>query len=102
MRIYKNDKDAKMKLEECRKIVRRRAFEKAIAVEEKKSCLDSTDINDIIVESSYDGPILEEKEVTSDKCKAYENYVVTESFMLHLIQHFKQQKKLHRKFALIV
>ena len=40
------DKDAKMKYTECKKIVQRQAFEKAIAVDhQKKSVADSLDID---------------------------------------------------------
>ena len=38
------DKDALLKYTECEKIVRRQAFEKAIAVDDKKSVADSIDV----------------------------------------------------------
>lgn len=43
-----NDKDAKNKMTECGKIVRKMAFEKAIAVEDNKKCIAETlDLNSI-------------------------------------------------------
>lgn len=40
-----NDKDAKMKYQECNKIVKQKAFERAIASDElKRSVVDSLDI----------------------------------------------------------
>lgn len=39
MKARPNDKDAKAKYTECNKIVKKIAFEKAIAVEENKKCI---------------------------------------------------------------
>jgi serine/threonine-protein phosphatase 5 len=42
------DKDARLKFTECKKIVQKQAFEKAIAVDhEKKSLSESLDVNSI-------------------------------------------------------
>ena len=42
------DKDARLKCTECKKIVQKQAFEKAIAVDhEKKSLAESLDVNSI-------------------------------------------------------
>eukprot|EP00094_Tigriopus_californicus_P012669 TCALIF_12247-PA protein Name:"Similar to Ppp5c Serine/threonine-protein phosphatase 5 (Rattus norvegicus)" AED:0.08 eAED:0.08 QI:0/0/0/0.75/1/1/4/0/498 len=82
------NKDAKTKFTECKKIVQTIAFHKAIAIEEKvKAVADEIDIDGITVEDSYDGPRLQEGKVTVE-------------FMTQLLEHFKAQKKLHRKFAL--
>lgn len=85
---------AREKLTECRKIIRRKAFEKAIAVEDQPSPLESFDLSTITVESSYDGPHLEQD--------SNGKYFVTESFMLALMDHYKSQKVLHKKYAIIV
>ena len=42
-----SDKDAKTKCTECKKIVQRLAFERAIAVEEKKKIAERIDLNSI-------------------------------------------------------
>ena len=43
-----NDKDAKMKYQECNKIVKQKAFERAIASDEiKRSVVDSLDIENM-------------------------------------------------------
>ena len=39
------DRDANLKYLECKKIVQRQAFEKAIAVDDKKSVAESVDLN---------------------------------------------------------
>ena len=88
--VYKarpNDKDAKLKYTECKKIVQQIAFQKAISVEEtKKSVADSIDVESMTVEDKYDGPRLE-------------NGKVTLQFMLDLMETYKKQGQLHRKFA---
>ncbi|CAH8828984.1 unnamed protein product [Trichobilharzia szidati] len=94
IRVAPGDKTAREKLTECQKIIRRKAFEKAIAVEDQPSPLESFDPASITVEAGYDGPHLEQ----DNKGK----YTVTESFMLALMEHYKSQKVLHRKYAMII
>jgi serine/threonine-protein phosphatase 5 len=89
--VHPGDKDALAKYKECEKIVKRIAFEKAIAVEEtKKSAFDQIDIEALrksSVESDYKGPVLDE----TNK--------LTSEFVLSMIDYFKQQKVVHKKFA---
>ncbi|KAK3604593.1 hypothetical protein CHS0354_027447 [Potamilus streckersoni] len=85
-KVHPSDKDAKAKYTECNKIVKRIAFEKAIAVDDQKSVLDSIDIETMAIDDDYDGPRLE-------------NGVVTLQFVKDLLKTFKEQKKLHRKYA---
>jgi serine/threonine-protein phosphatase 5 len=91
VKVCPNDKDALSKLTECQKIVKRIAFEKAIAVDEhKKSAFDMVDIESmrrIEVENDYVGPKLDE------------NHKVNQKFVEDLIQHYRDQKLLHRKHA---
>jgi serine/threonine-protein phosphatase 5 len=64
------------------------AFQKAISVEEKKiSIVDSLSLDGMDVEDKYDGPRLTE------------DNRVSVGFVQHLMQHYKAQKKLHRRFA---
>jgi len=87
VRVRPNDKDAKAKLSECQKIVKRIAFEKAIAVDEvKKSIADSIDLENMSIDDDYDGPKLVDGKVTKQ-------------FMSDLLEAFKTGKKLHRKYA---
>uniref|UniRef100_T1IV53 Serine/threonine-protein phosphatase 5 n=1 Tax=Strigamia maritima TaxID=126957 RepID=T1IV53_STRMM len=82
-----SDKDAKMKYLECSKIVKRIAFERAIAVDDtKKSVSETIDLESMTIDDDYQGPSLDNGKVTLE-------------FMLQLMQTFKEQKKLHRKFA---
>lgn len=89
VKVSPKDQDAKQKLNECAKIVKRIAFEKAIAVDDsvKKSAADSVNLDTIIVESSYDGPSLSDGES------------ITPEFMTTLLDYLRQGKKLHKKFA---
>ena len=64
------------------------AFQKAISVEEKKiSIVDSLSLEGMDVEEKYDGPRLTE------------DNRVSVGFVQHLMQHYKAQKKLHRRYA---
>lgn len=82
-----NDKDARMKFNECSKIVRQQAFERAIAVDTvKKSISESINIDTMAVEESYSGPHLVNGKVTLE-------------FMQQLMDAYKDQKKLHSKYA---
>lgn len=81
-----NDKDAKIKFSSCSKIVKQKAFEKAIAGEEKKLVSETLNLENIAVESSYDGLRIPEEGITAE-------------FMKDLVQSFKDQKKLHKRYA---
>jgi len=84
-----NDKDAKLKYNECSKIVRQQAFEKAIAVDSLKKTV-SEEVREMIdnmaVESDYSGPQLVDGKISLE-------------FMQSMMDTFRDQKKLHRKFA---
>ncbi|KAJ4448197.1 Serine/threonine-protein phosphatase 5 [Periplaneta americana] len=82
-----NDRDAKEKYTECNKIVRQMAFERAIRVDDtKKSIADSINLENMAIEDEYNGPKLEDGKVTLE-------------FMQHLMKTYKEQGKLHRKYA---
>ncbi|MCL4134395.1 UNVERIFIED_CONTAM: hypothetical protein GTU68_055796, partial [Idotea baltica] len=82
-----NDRDAKLKYTECQKVVKIMLFQKAIAVDdEKKPVSESINIQEMEIEDDYSGPRLEDGKVT-------------ETFMLALMEHYKAQKKLHKRFA---
>lgn len=68
---------------ECEKAIKREAFAKAIHVVHFE--LSEDFINQIDVESSYDGPRLEGE--------------IDSNFLFATIEHFKKEKKLHAKYA---
>ncbi|KAH9409796.1 PREDICTED: serine/threonine-protein phosphatase 5-like [Rhagoletis zephyria] len=81
------DQDAKAKYTECKKIVSQKAFEKAISVDTvKKSVAESIDFDSMTIDDSYDGPKMVDGKVTLE-------------FMQQLIETFKNEKPLHRKYA---
>jgi len=81
-----NDADAKKKYEECSKVVKRIAFEKAIACDyNEKKLIDSIKPEDYPVEESYSGPRLDGD--------------ISPEFMKDLVAHFKAEKKLHIRYA---
>jgi len=90
VKVRPNDKDAKLKWAECNKIVKKMAFEKAIAVDEcKKSVADSINVDIITVEDSYEGPRIFDGKIT-------------QAFLTDLMEWFKNQKCLHRKYAYMI
>eukprot|EP01127_Copromyxa_protea_P018304 TRINITY_DN5727_c0_g1_i1.p1 TRINITY_DN5727_c0_g1~~TRINITY_DN5727_c0_g1_i1.p1 ORF type:complete len:484 (-),score=125.10 TRINITY_DN5727_c0_g1_i1:47-1498(-) len=80
-----NDKDAKRKYLECRKAMREAAFFEAIATEEV-TAESEINIDSIEVGSDYTGPHLIDGTVTLD-------------FVTAMLEHFKNQKLLHKKYA---
>ncbi|XP_056639614.1 serine/threonine-protein phosphatase 5 [Diorhabda sublineata] len=86
-KVRPNDKDAKMKYTECNKVVKKLAFERAIAVDDnKKNIADSINLDAMTIENEYTGPELEDGKVTLQ-------------FMKDLMELYKKQGKLHRKYA---
>ena len=84
-----NDADAKKKFVECNKIVKKMAFERAIAVDRPEKTLAEMyqSLESISIEDDYSGPKLENEDT------------VTLDFMKELMQWYKDQKKLHKKYA---
>ncbi|URE10401.1 PPP5 TPR repeat region [Musa troglodytarum] len=87
-KICPNDPDASKKLKECEKAVQKLRFEEAIAVHEseKRSIADSIDFHTIEVESQYTGARIEGE-------------VVTLEFVKKMMDEFKNQRHLHKRYA---
>ncbi|KAL1110136.1 hypothetical protein AAG570_008213, partial [Ranatra chinensis] len=86
-RARPHDADAKMKFNECNKLVKKLAFEKAISVnDQRKSIADTIDFDSMTIEDEYTGPVLEDGKVTK-------------KFVQDLMKTYKSQGKLHRKYA---
>lgn len=92
-KISPNDKDAKLKFNECQKICNMKAFEKAIAIDEsllKQSAFDKVDIGALRnskCEADYKGPHLNETNT------------IDVAFVKELAEYLKNQKVLHKKYA---
>jgi len=82
------DKDAQSKYSACSKIVKQKAFERAIASDDThtKPISETVNFEAISIESTYEGPRIPDEGVTA-------------SFMEELIEAFKNQKKLHKKYV---
>lgn len=80
-----NDATAKLRMAECEKIIKRDAFLKAIEVEDAPSVAEGLDIENMILESGYDGAELG-NEMTLD-------------FIEDMIERFKNGKKIAKKYA---
>lgn len=80
-----SDKVAKSQYEACQKLVKRDAFLKAIEVSDAPSAAEGLNIEEILVEESYDGARLKDE--------------MTQEFVDDMIERFKNGKKLHRKYV---
>lgn len=80
-----NDANAKLRMTECEKVIKRDAFLKAIEVEDAPSAAEGLDLDHMAVESSYDGMKLESS--------------MTLEFIEDMIERFKNGKKLAKKYA---
>ena len=80
-----NNKDAKLKLSECEKIVRRIEFLHAIEVVDAPSAFEGLDIDSIAIDKGYDGAELGD--------------TMTQEFIDDMISRFKTGKKIHRKYV---
>lgn len=87
-RLCPNDPDAAKKLKECEKAVMKLKFEEAIATHdsERRSVAESIDFHTIEVEPQYTGARIEGEVVTLD-------------FVKKMMEDFKNQKFLHRRYA---
>ncbi|KFY07017.1 hypothetical protein V492_07527 [Pseudogymnoascus sp. VKM F-4246] len=80
-----NDKDAKLKLAEAEKLVRRAAFFSAIELGDEPSAAEGLDIESMVVDADYDGVRLGDE--------------MTQEFIDDMIERFKNGKKIHKKYV---
>jgi len=90
-KVRPNDKDAVVKFKECKKLVHRLAFERAISVKGPQEKSVSERLTALIAsirdpDDKYDGPRLGD--------------AITLEFVDGLVERFTDQKTLHRKYAL--
>lgn len=87
------DPDLRRKLAECEKAVKRLRFEEALATPESEitHVSDTIDLSAIAVEDSYKGPRMQED--------GEGGYVITRDFVVAMMEEFKQQRLVHRRFA---
>ncbi|KAL5474836.1 hypothetical protein EMCRGX_G026856 [Ephydatia muelleri] len=84
-KVRPKDADAISKYTECDKVVKQQAFARAIAVEDKGKASDNIHVESMTVESDYSGPRFDGD--------------ITAEFMEDLVTCFRDQKRLHKKYA---
>lgn len=84
-KIDPGNKDAKLKLVECQKIVRQLNFFSAIEVADAPSAADGLDVASMVVESDYDGVQLGNE--------------MTQEFIDDMTERFKNGKKIPKKYV---
>lgn len=80
-----NNKEAKLRLAECERAVRRVEFLRAIEVDDPPSAFEALNINSIVVDDTYDGVKLENE--------------MTQEFVDDMISRFKKGKRIHKKYV---
>lgn len=85
MKLDPANKDAKLKLAECQKIVRQLDFFAAIEVGEEPSAAADLDLDSMVVEEGYDGVRLGSE--------------MTQEFIDDMTERFKNGKKIHKKYV---
>ncbi|KIY99524.1 protein phosphatase 5 [Monoraphidium neglectum] len=87
------DPDLRRKLAECEKAVKRLRFEEALATPESEitHVSDTIDLASMEVEDGYKGPRMQED--------GEGGYVITRDFVVAMMDEFKQQRLIHRRFA---
>ncbi|KAL3142834.1 hypothetical protein ABBQ38_003127 [Trebouxia sp. C0009 RCD-2024] len=95
-RLAPRDPDLRKKLTACEKEVKRMRFEEALATPDVPQTppAETIDLASMTVEDSYDGPHLQGN--------LEEGYTVTPAFMQDMLQRFKDQKLIHRRYAFAI
>ena len=83
-------KSAKQKLKQCKKIIQRERFLKAIETEMTKPVSETYDLKSLVVPDTYDGPTLDDSED------------ITEIFVKQALTWMKNQKFIHKKFVAMI
>ncbi|KAM0510773.1 hypothetical protein ACHAPE_010543 [Trichoderma viride] len=85
VRLDPTNKDARLKLEECKKIVRQLAFFAAIEIGDEPSAAEGLDLESMALEEGYDGAVLGNE--------------MTQEFIDDMIERFKTGKLLAKKYV---
>lgn len=99
------DKDAKSKFTECENEYKRQLFEKAIAVDDAKSVVDSFgDVAGMIVEERYFLLSLFDTKHTFSYSGAVLDSIggITLDFIKQMMDNWKYEKTLHKKYSLLI
>lgn len=92
-KLSPQDRDLRKRLAEAEKEYRRVRFESALsAPDDDTSAMDSINLDSIEVEPTYEGPHMASQ---GEGC-----YYVTVDFVKAMIEEFKAQKMIHRRFVL--
>ena len=101
-KLSPQDPVLRKRLQESERLLKIRKFEEALSMpEDTTSALRNIVLDDIVVEESYTGPKMERQAAEGGEGgeeAAADRYVLTRAFVLEMIEEFKQQGKVHRRF----
>ena len=103
-KIAPKDPDAAKKMKACDRAIKEDAFMKAIEADGGQQ-MGSIDVDSIAVDDSYTGPRLpsipaKQEEDESADSSISKSPLVSNEFVLELMEYFKSQKLLHRKYVI--
>lgn len=84
--LLPNDKAARVRMQECNKLIRRLAFEEAIEVDDPPSAAEGLDLANMAIPDDYDGLPLPDEGMSAD-------------FIADMMQRFKDGKKIALKYV---
>jgi len=87
-KLRPNDRDARTKLRECEKAAKQLAFASAIESADDQKVSATLDVANILVDAAYDGPRLGD------------DGIVTDAFIDAMMERFRDQKLIHKKYVL--
>ncbi|KAF8063021.1 PAPP5 [Scenedesmus sp. PABB004] len=92
-KVAPKDPDLRKKLAECEKAVKRIRFEEALATPDSEitHVSDTIDLSTMTVEESYTGPRMQED--------GEGGYVISLEFVKAMLEEFKAQRLIHKRFA---
>ncbi|KAG5177330.1 serine/threonine-protein phosphatase 5 [Tribonema minus] len=90
VKTHPGDKDARLKFKACEKAAREAAFAAAIMQEEEEPLCTRVVVQDILVDPAYDGPALGE------------DLTVTMDFVRAMIERFRAQKLVAKRYVVAV
>ncbi|KAF6250888.1 phosphatase 5-like protein [Scenedesmus sp. NREL 46B-D3] len=92
-KVAPKDPDLRKKLAECDKAIKRIKFEEALSTPDSEVAhvSETIDLSSMPVEDAYSGPRMQDDGAGG--------YVMTEEFVLAMLNEFKEQRLIHRRFA---
>lgn len=102
LKTLPNDKLTLENYKQCVNYLKKQAFEKAIAGDEKTSIFTTIDFNSMIIEKTWEGPSLEITSTTTESGVKVDIEGLDLGYLKYMIKHFKAGGKIPKKHAFAI